>query len=576
MAPVRSGLRTGVRSLRNRVFTAAGTLLRYESSEYTIDFARALFSVTSLFAIYIDPSEPAHFAAVAQFLMLLYASHSIVLLLITREQPSGTRIRLTFVVDLVFPAIISVFSGGPHSPFFLFFVFVLFTAAHRWGFAGTFVTSCFCILSVSLQVFVYPVSAAMTSHLWKIVVIRCIYIFVLGVLIGYIAEDERRQRSDESTVNRVLFIAGETPGFIAALHAVLAEVCTLASAQRAVVAVQDANTGLLSTGELRRGESDSGIVWRQHGTRDSQTYLFLPRNEAVIFRREQEETREGGSPSPSFNARYSYVNVTAIRFDLSDSIDGCVFFFDVDERRTRKILPLLVRALRQTAATIYTAYLLEQIRSGAGAAERGRLARELHDGSIQSLAGVEMRLYVLRTTLQSEAQAGLSDEACAIQKLVHAEIVNLRHLTDQIRPMDNVTDIDEALASVVAKFRGTGIDAHYVGEATFGDISPRAARELVRIVQEALTNIRKHSSATNAIVRLAVDDGRTCLTVEDNGIGFEFAGRLSHNELQRSGQGPLVIKERARSLGAELTIESNPGRGAKIEIKLPASVAAHA
>ena len=92
---------------------------------------------------------------------------------------------------------------------------------------------------------------------------------------------------------------------------------------------------------------------------------------------------------------------------------------------------------------------------------------------------------------------------------------------------------------------------------------------MARIIQEALVNVRKHSQARSVLVRFAAEDGLWKLVIEDDGRGFEFSGRLSQAELDLSRRGPLVLKERVRSIGGELAIESVPGHGARLEIALP-------
>ena len=100
-------------------------------------------------------------------------------------------------------------------------------------------------------------------------------------------------------------------------------------------------------------------------------------------------------------------------------------------------------------------------------------------------------------------------------------------------------------------------------------LPPRVCRELARIVQEALVNVRKHSSARNVLVRFGWEDGHWRLVVDDDGRGFPFSGRLTQADLDSARRGPLVIKERVRSIGGQLTVESTPGGGARLEITLP-------
>ncbi|HYB53126.1 MAG TPA: ATP-binding protein, partial [Thermoanaerobaculia bacterium] len=100
-------------------------------------------------------------------------------------------------------------------------------------------------------------------------------------------------------------------------------------------------------------------------------------------------------------------------------------------------------------------------------------------------------------------------------------------------------------------------------------LSPRIGIELARIAQEALVNVRRHSGAANVIVRLSVENGAGRLVVDDDGRGFDFTGRLTQEDLDAARKGPVIIKERVRSIGGTLAIESTPGRGARLEITFP-------
>jgi two-component system nitrate/nitrite sensor histidine kinase NarX len=97
----------------------------------------------------------------------------------------------------------------------------------------------------------------------------------------------------------------------------------------------------------------------------------------------------------------------------------------------------------------------------------------------------------------------------------------------------------------------------------------RVCREVLRIVQEGLVNVRKHSGARHALVRLASNGDKWTLTVEDDGKGFAFAGRYTQDQMEQAGSGPAIIRERVRLIAGELTVESNPGQGTRLEITVP-------
>src|SRR5262249_62351331 len=96
--------------------------------------------------------------------------------------------------------------------------------------------------------------------------------------------------------------------------------------------------------------------------------------------------------------------------------------------------------------------------------------------------------------------------------------------------------------------------------------------ELVRIGQEGLTNSRKHTGAKQVMVRLASMRGSVRLVIEDDGRGFSFSGRRSQRELEVMSAGPLIIRERVRALRGELNILSTPGKGARLDVKVPATL----
>ncbi len=218
---------------------------------------------------------------------------------------------------------------------------------------------------------------------------------------------------------------------------------------------------------------------------------------------------------------------------------------------------------------MYNVYLLRRLRQRAGAVERARVARELHDGAVQSLIAMEMNVDVVRR--QSAAQSNpITHELGRIQALLHEEVLKLRELMQQMKSLEvDSASFERFLADTVERFqRETGIGARFVSELDEVRMSPRVCRELARIVQEALVNVRKHSGAHESLVRVAENATHWLVTIEDNGRGFPFSGRRSHRELDQASKGPTVILERLRLIEGELTIESNPGRGARLEIRV--------
>jgi signal transduction histidine kinase len=126
------------------------------------------------------------------------------------------------------------------------------------------------------------------------------------------------------------------------------------------------------------------------------------------------------------------------------------------------------------------------------------------------------------------------------------------------------------IAQLVERFsRDTGVQARFVTELQEVTMPASTCRELARVVQEGMVNIRRHSGAQSAMVHFGAQNGFWKLVIDDDGRGFPFAGRFSLSELDDLRRGPAVIKERVRAVGGDLMIESTPGRGSRLEITVP-------
>jgi two-component system nitrate/nitrite sensor histidine kinase NarX len=216
---------------------------------------------------------------------------------------------------------------------------------------------------------------------------------------------------------------------------------------------------------------------------------------------------------------------------------------------------------------LYNEYSIRRVRSRVVFAERARLARELHDDLIQSLIGLEMEIEVLRRGPDRTA-----DEEARLRQIrdqLRQDIANVRDLMLRLQIVEMTgDDLLRTIAELAGRLRHeTKMDVRLSSAGAVIDCVPRHCAHLARIVQEALTNIRKHSHARSVSITVAATGRGGRVTIADDGRGFRFKGRLTLAQLDASDLGPRVIKERVRSMGANLTIESNPGAGARIEVE---------
>jgi signal transduction histidine kinase len=214
----------------------------------------------------------------------------------------------------------------------------------------------------------------------------------------------------------------------------------------------------------------------------------------------------------------------------------------------------------------------ERWESSVRAAQRVRaqISRDLHDSLMQSLYSMEYQIESLRSRTPGMS-LDLSEDLARIHRIVRSGQVEIREIVQQGRPLDlGPKSLVEYVADMAVEFeQDTGIRVRFDSKGAQALPRPEIAGEVVRIVQEALLNIKKHSGARNVSIGFSAAHGQWRLRIDDDGRGFDFAGRLSMLELEANGQGPYVIRDRVATLGGELEIESTPERGARLEIALP-------
>jgi signal transduction histidine kinase len=271
-----------------------------------------------------------------------------------------------------------------------------------------------------------------------------------------------------------------------------------------------------------------------------------------------------------FAEAHPFRHLIAVSFAFGPELSGRLFLLDPALRSGfEEEMHFLQDLERQVGPAVYNLYLLRRLRRRAGALERARLSRELHDGAVQFLIGVEMQVDVLRRNYP--AAESLGGELDRIQNLLREEVLKLRELMQQMKSAEiDARKLPGFLRDAVQRFqRETGIAAGFFMDDGDLLLAPPVCRELARIAQEALVNVRKHSGAKQVLVQLLQSAGNWELVIEDDGAGFPFTGRVSQSELDSAGRAPAIIRERVRLIHGELTIESKPGQGARIEVMVP-------
>ena len=233
-------------------------------------------------------------------------------------------------------------------------------------------------------------------------------------------------------------------------------------------------------------------------------------------------------------------------------------------------------AFRQRQQQAVVEKLREQLKEAKASAEkaregeRQRIASDFHDGPLQSFISLQMRLEILRKLLERDFNAGLQDLK-QLQLLAQTQVRDLRAFLHSMRPVDveggNLVSTARRAAESFQK--ESGIPVTFMGTSTPVGLPQEMTLEVLQMIRESLHNVQKHAGATRVAVTMEKTDRGLEISVDDNGHGFNFAGTYSLEELELLRLGPASLKRRARSLNADLQLESRPGRGAGLKFRVP-------
>jgi signal transduction histidine kinase len=462
------------------------------------------------------------------------------------------------------------------------YLFICYAAGIRWGFDGALPLAG--LLALGLVLF--------TIHSGEVKLMRVVGwlaitggTFAGGAGLAFLGDLSRRFATQNAFFSRITATMSVEQGLAESLRQLLEELALAFSADEALLLYRDTDLERIFLWRLKVGESErlipetlplsradgfllddleATLCWNSLGDagagfgwdrRDGRSLKNLPR-----------------IPGPTQN-ELKIRSLMTVAFDQGGVPVGR--FFLLNGRKGNKAfdkadLAWLERIAYHISPSLENVFLLRHLRARAIEAERSRISRDLHDGILQTLLSVEIQLDVLRRRVPAAPDQAISGLA-NLQQTVRNEGAELRHMVTDLRPLRvQSADLVDLMRGFAERYRNESTLALDVLIDSAELQSPdRICREIFQIYREALNNIKKHAKASHVVVKLSQDESRITLVVDDNGEGFSFAGKFTGDELDRLRLGPISIKERTRTVGGVLTIESNPGHGARLTIEIP-------
>jgi signal transduction histidine kinase len=548
--------------------------------EWLVATARIVLAAGALLARALLPA-PTTNAPIVDVVLSSYLIYSVVLLLLVWRPfrfAAGWDL-VAFLSDLVAFSVLSFLTVGTTSPFYLYFIFLVICGTLRWRSWGAFWATASAIAAYAGTSWYAMNVLHDPGQAWDAFAIRSVHLTVVAVLVAYMGAYQQRYQEE---ISRLASWPRKFPANAEALvHEILTQSAEILEAPRLLLVWEEPeeeslNLAWLSNGRLlwthepestRRPLVSAGLEGKTFQTSDASA----ERSVVTVWRAGSFKKRVGRSIDPTLRERFGMRAVQSWALD-GELVRGRLFCLDKNLMRLDELgFGLLVARL--AVSRLDSLYLLKRLRDATAVEERLRLARDVHDSLIQSVAGSALQLLAARRLLDRDSGAArrrLEDVQNQLERgelEMRSFIGRLRPLQPPVRPIGaGLTDrLEELRRRVESEWETTvGIQIHEATE----DWPDVLATEVYQIVQEGVLNAARHSDASVITVDVSASESLIRIGITDDGRGFPFQGTYDLAALNAANRGPLTLRERVAELHGELVLTSS-GNGAELQIRLP-------
>jgi signal transduction histidine kinase len=553
--------------------------------ERQITLARAILVALALVALVETAPEPTRRSAVVFLTFYLVIALGMVL---GEQFFSEWRLRIPIAVDFI-AFVVFLFLTPSVSAFWFLLLFSVFALSSR----GSTRMMLVLVSAATVGIIARVANSAADPFGWHSLMhwlMIGIGTLISGLGMGYLGAREREHLARQQFLEKVTRLLQFDRGLAESIRQALGEIALAFNCEQACLAIREEDLERLFVWKVRPSEREPHSPEMLLMTR-SETFLADSLEATLSWdfrngtgegfgwdRRTGRTFRDIPVPPASTREEFGAKSLMAVTIEAGGRPAGRVLLVNPNgtnggrKRFSKADLRWLEQIVRQLGPPLENVFLLRHLRARAVEAERSRISRDLHDGILQTLLSLNIQLGVLRQKLP-QAPEKAEAELGSLQKTVQQESEELRRFVTDLRPLRvESADMRELMVGFAERFRneyGMGVDL-FIEDRNL-TLPDRICRELFQIYRESLHNVKKHANASHVVVKLGQDEAKVFLVIDDNGRGFSFSGRYTSEELDRLRLGPISIKERTRGVGGTLTVESNPGHGARLTVEIPLS-----
>jgi signal transduction histidine kinase len=537
-------------------------------AEQVIARARVFLAIAGGLAVWLDPTQ-SDFQHLSYVIFGVYSVVALLLLfLIDLRLPTRREQRVMHFGDLVAVCGVLAVTEASTSPFFVMFLFVLLAAAVRWSWRGVLTTTA---ALLALFTLISAADVATGGELtYSYLIPRYAYLSVAGIMLAYVTVLRDRAQLRLSTL-------ADWPGSEPAssgeawMHDWFAHAARVFDSPRILAVWDQADEPYRRFALWNRG----GFSEEQQPTADARDLVAPDLVEAAFVTPDVRSgvcLRTSGSyrsTMPLVHAavveRYQMSSVASAPF-AGSTCKGRIFILDRSSWSNDHLLMSQIIAQR-LGVELDRESFDRQLHDAVAARERVRLARDLHDSTLQSLAAAAIQLKVAARQAHPDTKAQIDK----VRAQLSAEQVRVRNFVQETR----VTAMPHGpvgmlLTRTEAAGRQWGCGTRVSFDPVDLPVSPGLAHQLSLLFAEAVANSCRHGGANRVDISLSSWDGELTVLISDDGCGLPQKGAYDEAAVRQLGIGPTSIRERVSELGGSLSLESSPD-GLTMHLRLPAS-----
>jgi len=527
---------------------------------------RLALAASALLIIWFDPPKPDHFLPATYATLSLYTLYSLFICLASVRTSKLVPIRFLHWIDLAWYVLLISLSGGTDSVFFFFFFFAILTASFARGFSwGLRVTIISTLLFTLLAYLATPVQQNFQINRF---LLRYVNLLVIGYMIAYWGGAEITLRERLRLLKEVSQLSNPRFGVDQTLQSMLGKLRRFYNADTCLLIFSKGNKGPYQLHRVDRRiklsntpvEMTLETAWMLLLTSPTQAAIYRKggRSKSLLYDIKTGLVTEGKSEASTLFNAFEGKSCLTVPVYYRNQLLGRLYVLGGTSSFDLREIDFVLQLSEQVIPVLENIRLVDRLASDAAEQERRKIGQDIHDSVIQPYIGLQLGLAAVRQKIAS-GNTDVVNEVKDLLKLTEGEIEELRRYVGGLRRGESPQNVFlPAVRQFAAKFsEATGLQIE-INSSDDLPIYDRLAAELFQMIEEGLSNIRRHTTSSYARLAITSENGDLLLQLRND----------RPSRLEAASFTPRSIADRAAALGGKTLVYTDKNETV-VSIQIP-------